>query len=187
MSSSHEAAGPVDDKVLDAALRLLSYRPRSEAEVRQRLSRHFSPDRIQWAIDGLRRRGLLDDAAFARFWRESRERHRPRGASAMRWELLRLGVSREVVEEALEGLDEEESAYQAASRTLASLRRLDYHTFRKRMFAYLRRRGFGSEVATRTILRLRRELSDPAYSSIEGRAHDEQPEDDTEQAGRQGQ
>ena len=105
----------------------------------------------------------------------------------MKWELLRLGVSREVVEEALEGLDEEESAYRAARRTLGRPGRLDYYTFRKRMFAYLRRRGFGGEVATRTILRLWGELSDPAYSRIEGRAHDEQPEDDTEQASRQGQ
>ena len=101
------------DDALDAALRFLSYRPRSEAEVRRRLSRRFSHSSVDNAIATLREQGLLDDAAFAQFWHQSRERNRPKGISAMRWELLRMGVSRDVADDALEGTDEDESAYRA--------------------------------------------------------------------------
>ena len=103
------------DDALDAALRFLSYRPRSEAEVRRRLARRFPGPSVDNAIATLREQGLLDDAAFAQFWRQNRERSRPKGASAMKWELLRMGVSREVADDALEGLDEDENAYRAAS------------------------------------------------------------------------
>jgi len=165
------------DDVLEAALRLLSYRPRSEAEVRRGLSRRFSPSLVEEAIARLTDMGLLDDAAFARFWRQNREQHRPRSAFAMKWELLRRGVSREVAAEALAGLDEEENAYGAARRMLHKLGQVDYDTFRKRVVTYLRRRGFGGEAIGRTVRRLWVELSDPAYGYIKGNAQDEQPED----------
>ena len=93
-----------------------------------------------------------------------------------------MGVSKDVVEEALDGLDEEESAYRAGGRTLGRLRRLDYYTFRKRMFAYLRRRGFGGEVVSRTILRLWGELSDPPESHKDGYTQAEQPKDRRQEA-----
>ena len=170
---------PSMDHALDAALRLLSHRPRSEAEVRRRLSRLFSPSVVEDAIAALRGRGLVDDVAFARFWRQSREHHRPRGASAIRWELLRLGVSGEVVEEALEGLDEQENAYRAASGTLRRLRTADYDTFSRKLGGHLRRRGFRGEIVKGAVERLWSELSDTVNGDIEGDAQAENPEDIT--------
>ena len=170
---------PSMDHVLDAALRLLSHRPRSEAEVRRQLSRRFSLSVVEEAIAVLRGRGLVDDVAFARFWRQSRERHRPRGASAIRWELLRLGVSGEVVEEALEGLDEQENAYRAASGTLRRLRTADYATFRRKLGGYLARRGFRGEIVKGPVERLWSELSDAVNSDVEGNAQGDKPEDIT--------
>ena len=168
------------DDVINAALRLLSYRPRSETEVRRRLSRLFSPPLVEDAIIVLRERGLLDDAAFARFWRQSREGHRPRGVSAMRWELFSMGVSREVVEEALEGLDEDEGAYRAACGMLRRLRQTEYDPFRKKLGAYLRRRGFGPETVSRTVRRVWQELSDPAYGHKEASNYNEHQKDDVD-------
>lgn len=162
---------------LDAAVRLLSYRPRSESEVRRRLVGRFEQPLIDAAVVRLTEQGLLDDAAFARFWRQNRERHRPKGGSAIRWELLRMGVSREVVEEALNGLDEEENAYRASCGFLRRLGGADYGTFRRKLVAYLHRRGFGSEAVKCTVQRLWQELSDPAYSHIGAEGHGEQQKD----------
>ena len=53
----------------DAALHLLSYRPRSEAEVRRRLARRYSIELIERVIAMLREHHYLDDAAFAGYWR----------------------------------------------------------------------------------------------------------------------
>ena len=162
------------DDALDAALRFLSYRPRSEAEVRRRLSRRFSHSSVDNAIANLREQGLLDDAAFAEFWRQSRERNRPRGASVMRWELLRMGVSREVADDALEGLDEDESAYRAASGISRRLGQPDYDTFQKKLVPYLRRRGFGLETTKGAVRRLWGELSDTVGGDIYGDGSEQQ-------------
>ena len=62
-------------RCLNAAIRFLGYRPRSEAEVRQRLRRHgFDSDSINKALARLKEQGLVDDTAFARFWKENRRR-----------------------------------------------------------------------------------------------------------------
>ena len=58
-------------RALDSALRFLSYRPRSEQEVRRRLGRQAWPaEVIEAVVARLRAVGLLDDAAFARLWVE---------------------------------------------------------------------------------------------------------------------
>ena len=164
------------DDVLEAALKFLSLRPRSEAEVRRRLCRRFPLAEVEVAVAALIERGLLDDVAFSRFWRESRERHRPRGISAVRWELLRMGVSREAAQEALEGLDEEAGAYRAATGIIRRLDRADYNSFRKILVGHLQRRGFGSEVVRKTIARLWRELPDSGDGGVEGEPDAEQAE-----------
>ena len=167
---------PTGDAVLNAGLRFLTSRPRSEDEVRRRLSRRFPHDLVDQAITVLRGRGLLDDGEFARFWCRNREQHRPKGASAIRWELLRLGVTREVVEEALGETDEEEGAYRAASKVLKRLASLDQGTFRRKLVAHLRRRGFDMGTVNRTVQRLLQELSDPLHGGIDGDGHHDQPE-----------
>lgn len=88
-----------------------------------------------------------------------------------------MGVSREVVSEALEGIDEDDNAFRAASRVSRKLPRADYDTFRKRLVPYLRRRGFNHEVTNRAVRRLWRELADPIDGGIEGDEHPQQPED----------
>lgn len=168
---------PSLQQVLDAGLRLLSYRPRSEAELRLRLSGRYPAPLLEDAILRLKERQLLDDAAFARFWLKSREEHRPKGAYALKWELLRMGVSREVASEALEGIDEEDNAFRAASSVLRKLKKTDYNIFRKKVVPYLRRRGFSTEVTNRIVRRLWEGLPDPVNGSIEGHEHHQQPED----------
>jgi regulatory protein len=72
------------------------------AEVRRRLvDNGYRPDLVDGAIERLVDLGMLDDAAFARAWVESRDRAHPRGARALRTELRRMGVPDEEVEAAL--------------------------------------------------------------------------------------
>ena len=137
-----------------AAQRLLAYRPRSEAEVRTRLSRRFPPCAVDGALDSLKRAGLVDDDAFARLWTDSRVSHRPRSAALIRRELLEKGVSRETAEAATEGVDDAENAYRAGLRWLPSLAAADYDTFRRRLWGRLERRGFPQSLIRETVARL---------------------------------
>ena len=145
-------------RCLAAALRLLSYRPRSEMEMRQRLGLRFETETVDTVVSQLKERQLLDDAAFARFWKENREAFRPRSSKLLEMELRRKGVDSEVVSQALMGVDDDELAHRAARKKGHNLEK-DYDVFRRKLGAYLVRRGFSYEVTNRTIQRVWRELS----------------------------
>ena len=142
--------------------------------MRTRLSRRYAPPEVDGTIEALKAQGLLDDLAFARFWRESRERQHPKGALALRWELRRMGVAGDAVEQALDGLDEEDGAYRAGSKIAHRLGKLEQEGFRKKLSAYLRRRGFRPLLVRETVARLWAELSDPADSHINGGGYEQQ-------------
>jgi len=143
----------------EAAINLLSYRPRSEKEMRQRLRRRgVAPDVIDETVARLHASHYLDDAAFAQFWRESRENLSPRSARLIRSELLSKGVDAGTATATVEGLDDEEAAYRAASKRLKSLRGDDYDLFRRRLGGFLTRRGFSYDVVRRTLERCWREV-----------------------------
>ena len=150
-------AGDSAEKCLQAALRLLNYRPRSEAEIRSRLRRRFDGEVVDSVISQLTARQMIDDFAFATFWKENRGSCNPRGQRLLRLELRKKGVSQEVIAEVLEGIDEEESAYRAAKKKEHSLQREDYDGFRLKLGSSLRRRGFSYEVIKRTVERIWRE------------------------------
>jgi SOS response regulatory protein OraA/RecX len=92
--------GEVDDPevVLAAALRFLEVRSRSVAEVRTRLTRTgYRPELVEGAIARLVELGMLDDAAFAAQWVESRDRAHPRGEMALIVELRQKGIDATII------------------------------------------------------------------------------------------
>lgn len=151
-----------DQECLDAALRFLSHRPRSEREVRRRLNeKGHDPDRVDRVVARLRELKLIDDREFADYWLENRALHKPRGSRALRAELFQKGLEREVVDEALATeRDELDDAYRAGVKRAATLSTLDEASFRQRLGQFLLRRGFDWETVTPTVDRLWREHAD---------------------------
>jgi regulatory protein len=154
----------IDDPkvVLDAALRFLEARPRSAAEVRRRLTgAGYREDLVDAAIERLGELGILDDEAFARAWVESRDRARPRGERALRSELARKGIDRQVRDDVLdERVIDRPDADAAAARLVlerhahALARVADPRARRQRAYALLARNGFDSETAVAAIAEL---------------------------------
>lgn len=84
---------------MEIAARFLGTRPRTRWELERRLRRAAVPEPvIEGTIERLADLGYLDDAAFARWWAEQRDRHSPRGRRMIEAELRQRGVPREVVE-----------------------------------------------------------------------------------------
>ena len=140
------------------ALRLLSQRPRTVEEMRKRLGQRFSSALVDQTVARLEAEGLLSDADFARQWRESRERRRPRSRSMIAQELKQRGVSGDIIDDALGGFDSSAAAVHAASRYAARQAGCDRSTFDRRVGAFLSRRGFESGVIRETVMNLRNEL-----------------------------
>jgi regulatory protein len=148
-------AASLAEKAMLAAARLLDARPRSTAEVRLRLRRkEFPPEVIEQAVERLVDLGLLDDAAFSRYWVDNRQSFRPRGRLALRDELRRKGVDRTTIEQAIAEADAEGEPDAEAARAEQvarnALRRYadspDRATFQRRLGGLLQRRGFSLDV-----------------------------------------
>lgn len=132
----------------EKALRFLEPRPRSAAEVRQHLAKKkVAADVIAQVIARLMDAGLLDDAAFAKYWVENREQFKPRAARALRFELKRKGLANADIAEAVGEIDESESAYRAAQTRAQRWSGLEHREFLDKLTAFLVRRGFGYSVA----------------------------------------
>jgi regulatory protein len=126
------------------ALHYLSYRPRSESEVESSLKeKGFDEGVIAYVLERLKQDRYLGDEQFAQLWVENRSSFRPRSRRMLRYELRQKGVSEENISNALDGAEEESSlAYQAAARYASRLKDEEWDTFRKRLAAFLARRGF---------------------------------------------
>ena len=171
---------PLQAKARQDALKFLSYRNRSRAEVRRKLAQRYPSEVVEQVIDRLVEQRYLDDVAFAIEWRRQRERRRPRGQSLLRRELQGLGVDREVIREALEGIEESDNAYRAADaiarRLTATDSEADYERFRQKVWAFLQRRGFDHSAIRSTVDRYWGELAYLLDGGVDAESHD-QPTD----------
>jgi regulatory protein len=129
------------------AVKLLSYRDRSEAEIRQRLAQKGFPEEIlDTALGRLRDAGLVDDRRFA----EALVRHatevRRIGRRGTRAALHKRGLARELVEEALSRVVEDPSAAAGLIiKRMQGMSGLPAETVRRRLWSLLSRRGFSPE------------------------------------------
>lgn len=133
----------------EIALRQLTVRARSRAELAKALARKGVPEETSGQVlDRLGEIGLIDDAAFAREWLAAGAR-RQRSRRALILELGEKGVDREIVAEVVAGLDGDQDYAVArgyAERKVAGLARLDPQVRYRRLTAALARRGFPSSV-----------------------------------------
>lgn len=141
------------------ALRRISYRPRTETEIRRSLTRSAIPAGVlEVVIERLKNAGLVNDAGFAQSWVENRAALRPRSRRALSYELRQRGIDSEVIERSIEKVDDSALAYKAAVRRAARFSNLDWNDFRQKMFRFLAQRGFTYEDSNEAIQRVWQEL-----------------------------
>lgn len=145
-----------------AVLSALTRRGHAVQELRRRLvQKGHLPAAADHAIRRAIDHGLLDDAAFAERYVASRAA-RGRGPDRLRRDLARLGVARAHIERALrsEWAQPEDSlalARELAAKRARQLRGLPREVRRRRLLAYLGRRGFTGRPVSDLISRVLRE------------------------------
>lgn len=141
------------------AINFLSYRARSEQEIKLNLQKHQVPETIiESVLEKLRDASLVDDREFAQQWIENRIRFHPRSKRALSSELYRKGISKQIIEETLLDIDEEVLARSLAQKKVSKLRTLDKSTFQKKMYGFLSRRGFHYGISKEVVSQLWDEL-----------------------------
>jgi len=147
------------ERAWQQALLYLSYRARSEDEIRRNLTKHEIPDAvIEETLERLRREGFANDKKFASTWVENRNTFRPRGRRALTLELRQKGIDDSTIQAVLEDVDEEALAYKAGQKKAGKIRTQEWVEFRKKLSEFLARRGFSYSVITPVVRRLWSEL-----------------------------
>lgn len=147
-----------EQKIKDYAFYLISFRPRSIAELKSKLTqfaarKKFPADVVGTALSSLIAGNYVNDETFARWWRDQRASFRPKGKQLILAELLQKGVPRDIAERVL---SEEQDAYDAQALQLVEQKRFKWkekegELLRKKITTFLSARGFSWDTITRVI------------------------------------
>ncbi|WP_051731777.1 regulatory protein RecX [Kitasatospora phosalacinea] len=167
--------GDPAERARDICLRLLTGAAKSRKQLADALRRKEIPDEtVEQVLDRLEEVGLIDDAAFAEAWVESRHAVRGLSRRALAQELRTKGVTGETAERALlqvDAEDETEAARALVARKLRSTAGLERGVRTRRLVGVLARRGYAEGLAFRVV----REALD-----AEGAEEEDWPEEGTD-------
>lgn len=156
----------ISQRLLDAGFHFVSFRPRSEREMRNFLGKkltkwsQFDKNIIDQMLDKLKNYGYIDDTKFVVWWVGQRNAHRPKGVRVLASELRSRGIAAELIKELLTEsapavAATSENQLEAARKVVAKFApRLKHYpklTQRLRLFAALLRRGFSSSLVRRVV------------------------------------
>ena len=137
-------------KAKGEALKLISFKARSVAELRGRMKlKRYPEDIVTDVIDSLTKQGLLDDEKYAKLFVNARVHGRPSGKRLVERELKQKGLSTDIVERTLAGMhdyDEKKAARELVFTRFQKMTGISDQKKKSRLFGYLKRRGFASDV-----------------------------------------
>ena len=168
-ADSSPPAGSAEDPPADPesvartlCLRALTGAPKTRQQLAEMLARKDVPEAAAEAVlDRFVEVGLIDDAAFARAWVDSRQAGRGLARRALQAELKAKGVEADVAAEAVEAVDaddERAAAVRLVERRARSMQRLDRPTATRRLVGMLARKGYSGGMAAAVV----REVLDAA-------------------------
>jgi regulatory protein len=139
-------------KTFDRALAMIDFRPRAIKELRRQLLRKGEPEEhIGPAIEKLTRLGILNDTEYARVFTRVKSNGPGYSRRRISQELSKRGVAREVAQQAIgdaverDEINEQDTLRRVAEKKLRTLSRYDPDTQKRRLYAFLARRGFASD------------------------------------------
>lgn len=139
-------------KLLQSSIRFVSFRPRSEKEIRsfllKKLQKHKIEDNglLERIITRLRELDYINDEKFAAWWIDQRKSHKPKGKRLISQELKAKGVTIEISPS-----DEVELARRAVAKKLLLWQKLPKLEQKKKIYGFLGRRGFTGDTIHRVI------------------------------------
>ena len=154
------------ERAREICLRQLAVRPRTYIELADALTKRGIPDDvIGEVLDRYREVGMVDDAAFAHAWVSSRHRSKKLSKRALSSELRRKGVDTELVDDALEQVDEDserDAARALVEKRLRSMSSAPAEAVFRRLVGMLARKGYPAGVAVGVVKEVLAERAETA-------------------------
>lgn len=138
------------------ALRFLSYRQRSEKEIRDKLrSKKISNSNIDKIITTLSDLNFINDEQFAKLFLESYLRKKPMGGRLISMKLLEKGIKKDIIEKVLtENYNEEEELEKCNELLMKYIKKVKSKNEmekKRKCYQYLLSRGFDNELVREII------------------------------------
>ena len=153
--SPEDPMGDPEAVARNLCLRALTGAPKTRAQLADLLARNDVPEHAaETVLDRLTEVGLIDDAAFARAWVDSRSAGRGLARRALSAELRAKGVEPDVAAEAVEAVDDDDeraTARRLVDRKVGAMRRLDRATATRRLMGMLARKGYNGGLAAAVV------------------------------------
>lgn len=154
-AASGRSEGDPEAKARGICLRLLTMAPRTRAQLEQALrKREIAPEVAETVLGRFSEAGIIDDAAFAEAWVDSRHAGRGLGRRALAAELRKRGVDEDTVRDAVEELSpeqEEATARRLVRRKLDATRGKEPELRIRRVMGVLGRKGYAAGLAYRLV------------------------------------
>lgn len=143
-------------KASNYALKYISYRPRSEKEVIDKMTQNgYENELIEYAINEMKRFGYLDDKQFALMFTRDKINIKQFGKQRLIAELYKKGINRNIIDEVIDKLiepDEEfERALAFAKKKLRMYRNDEYIAKKRKLSNTLAGRGFNYDIISKVI------------------------------------
>lgn len=141
-------------KTFDRAVNLLAFKPRSIAELRERLleKEWTTPEIVEAVLDKLKEYNYLNDEQFAKSLAASKIRQKPIGRRVLKQKLALKKLDKETVEAALETAFEETPEEEIIERAIEKRIRLkgipETREDSKKFYDYLLRQGFSYDLVS---------------------------------------
>ncbi len=138
-------------KFYNKALKFLSYRPRSEKEMVDKLLRKKAPQEIiNKIIKKLKEYKFIDDKEFVKWWIQQRTNYKPRSLRLIKMELGQKGIVKDVIEETINELeltvDDLSSAKKLIEKRLHKYTNLPREEKFQKVARYLSSKGFNYDI-----------------------------------------
>lgn len=141
-------------ELLERLITFATIRPRTEYEVKRWFARKkVGEEDSRVALDELKKAGLVDDEAFAKWWVDQRVTFRPKANRLLVFELIKKGVDKELAREIVEGsnLNDDSMAFQLIEKKKRSWERLTPEERKKKAITFLQMRGFKWDTVKRIV------------------------------------
>lgn len=142
-------------KAINSALNFLSYRQRSEKEIRVKLKeKEYEQNYIERAISFCKEQNYIDDEAFAISFIKDKQNLNNLGQYRIKRELLLKGIDEDIIERVLVEDDDEEyeRALEIARKKYSSYKDDDRNKIYRKLSGFLQRKGYSFDVV-RNILK----------------------------------
>ena len=140
------------ERYYNSSLRFLSYRPRSELEVKDNLiKKKASPEIIEAVIARLKEYKFLDDLEFAQWFVKSRTSTKPKAGRIIKMELKQKGIDEETIGDLKLTVDDLDNAKKLVNKKMDKYEGLKRQELYEKLGGFLARRGFNWDIIKKAI------------------------------------